>query len=318
MDIAIALFIFTNAFIGLGLADDYLYYDDYDDYYGYHYGYDDYWCPEGDWRTCEGDFCADKTDWIYIEKEVQISGTNLIHVDYDYYEVVMISAQKECAPSLGIKDFAQCAKSCSNITSDSVGVWDYVEACNFLRKGWINSDGTINEEAKTRYNEIGGVSESINECFSKSKNKKLSRKIKNKSGKKVAKKKNNVKKSKKRSGKRNPKKGKKDGKNKKRSKDRRRRKGKLRRYNRGKQVKSRRRPRRDTKENKDKAKEKKKKKKQQKSERKRLLKSLKLIALPSSDVIDQLDCMEWKIREGLESCIEKIIQQRNASSLDTQ
>ena len=83
----------------------------------------------------------------------------------------------------------------------------------------------------------------------------------------------------------------------------------------GKQTsaKSRRRPRRDTKAKKDKAKEKKKKKKekQQKAERKRLLKSLGLSALPSSDVEDKLHCMKWKIWDGLESCIKKILQ-RNA------
>ena len=47
--------------------------------------------------------------------------------------------------------------------------------------GWINSDGAINEDAKTRYNEISGLSESINECFSKSKKKKTSKGKKNKS-----------------------------------------------------------------------------------------------------------------------------------------
>ena len=87
----------------------------------------------------------------------------------------------------------------------------------------------------------------------------------------------------------------------------------------GKQTsaQSRRRPRRDTKAKKDKAKEKKKKKKekQQKAERKRLLKSLGLSALPSSDVEDKLHCMKWKIWDGLESCIKKILQ-RNAGVKD--
>ena len=47
--------------------------------------------------------------------------------------------------------------------------------------GWINSDGAINEDAKTRYNEISGLSESINECFSGSKKKKTLKRNKNKS-----------------------------------------------------------------------------------------------------------------------------------------
>ena len=84
----------------------------------------------------------------------------------------------------------------------------------------------------------------------------------------------------------------------------------------GKQTsaKSRKHPKRDTKAKKDKAKEKKKKKKekQQKAERKRLLKLLDLSALPSSDVRDKLHCMNWKIWDGLESCVKKILQ-RNAS-----
>ena len=76
----------------------------------------------------------------------------------------------------------------------------------------------------------------------------------------------------------------------------------------------RRRPRRDTEAKKEKAnkKNKKKKEKQQKAERKRLLKSLGLSALPSSDVKDKLHCMNWKIWDGLESCIKKILK-RNSS-----
>ena len=73
------------------------------------------------------------------------------------------------------KDFAYCAKSCSNLTSDSVdNIWEYRRACLLSSKGWINSDSTINAEVKTRYNEISGLSESIKECFTKSKKKKKS------------------------------------------------------------------------------------------------------------------------------------------------
>ena len=80
-----------------------------------------------------------------------------------------------------IQDFAYCAKSCQNITSDSVDVWEYREACKLLRKGWINSDGTINEDVKKRYNEISGMSESINICFSNSEKKKARSRNKQKS-----------------------------------------------------------------------------------------------------------------------------------------
>ena len=84
-----------------------------------------------------------------------------------------------------IQDFADCAKSCKNITSDSVDDWEYREACQFSRKGWINSDGTIIEDVKTRYNEISGMSESINECFSNSEKKKTRSKNKKKSLKRM-------------------------------------------------------------------------------------------------------------------------------------
>ena len=80
-----------------------------------------------------------------------------------------------------IQDFAYCAKSCQNITSDSVDVWKYREACKFSRKGWINSDGTINEDVKKRYNEISGMGESINKCFSNSEKKKAKSRNKTKS-----------------------------------------------------------------------------------------------------------------------------------------
>ena len=128
--------------------------------------------------------------YIDIETEVPIPNTNVNKLDYDYFAVRTNTALKECTPSLGIKvgtmnicaflrmiktctqDFAYCAKSCQNITSDSVNVWDYKEACTFLKKGWINSDGTINEDVKTKYNEISGMSENINKCFSNSEKKK--------------------------------------------------------------------------------------------------------------------------------------------------
>ena len=74
---------------------------------------------------------------------------------------------------------------------------------------------------------------------------------------------------------------------------------------------SRRRPRRDTKE-KDKKKDKNKKKKQQKAEGKRLLKSLGLGALPSSDIMKKLDCLDDKIRDGLYSCVENILEKMQA------
>ena len=70
-----------------------------------------------------------------------------------------------------IQDFAHCAKTCKNLRSKIVNSWEYREACQFLRKCWINSNGTINEDIKTRYNEISGMSKSISECFPNSEKK---------------------------------------------------------------------------------------------------------------------------------------------------
>ena len=59
------------------------------------------------------------------------------------------------------------------------------------------------------------------------------------------------------------------------------------------------------KKNKDKLNNKKKKK-----AAKKILKSFGLSGLPSSDVIEELYCVEWKIRNGLELCIEDILRKK--------
>jgi len=301
MNIAIVLFIFSNAL----QAKAY----DYD--YDYDYDYWDYDFCNDDWYlTCDGDFCTDKTEYIDIETEVPIPNTNFKKLDYDYFAVLTNSALKECSPSLGIRDFAYCAKSCQNITSDSVNVWDYKEACTFLKKGWINSDGSINEDVKTKYNEISGMSENINKCFSNSEKKKARSRSMKKSMKGIGNPK--VKRKEKKSSTRGKsskqiKKGGKKGKNNHRRSNQRRK-----RITKGRRGQSKRRPRRDTKGKKDKGKDKKKKKKQQKAEGKRLLKSLELSALPSSDIVKKLECMDEKLRDGLYSCVENIL--KNASN----
>ena len=100
MNVAIVLFFFLNAL--LAKADDYDYYDY--DYWGYDYDY----CDEDNYNfyddlTCEGDFCTQQTKGVGIETEVSILDTNLKQLDYQRYDVLTLSAVKECTPSLGIK-----------------------------------------------------------------------------------------------------------------------------------------------------------------------------------------------------------------------
>ena len=96
MNIAFALFIFSNTLLAKACDYDY----DYDyDYSDYDYDY----CNDEWYMTCDGDFCTDKTEWISTETEVPIPGTNLKQLDYEYFDVLKISALKECTPSLGIK-----------------------------------------------------------------------------------------------------------------------------------------------------------------------------------------------------------------------
>lgn len=42
---------------------------------------------------------------------------------------------------------------------------EYRYACDLRRKGWINKDGSINQDIRTKYNDISGVSDEINECL---------------------------------------------------------------------------------------------------------------------------------------------------------
>lgn len=91
---------------------------------------------------------------------------------------------------MSIQDFADCSKTCKNLRSKIVNPWEYREACQFLRKGWINSDGTINEDIKTRYNEISGMSKSVSECFPTSDKKKATARNAKKATKRMGRKKN--------------------------------------------------------------------------------------------------------------------------------
>ena len=96
MNVAIALFFFSNAFLTKAYEYDYDY-----DYDYWDYDYDN--CNEEWYYICEGDFCTDKTQWVTKEAEIPIPDTNLKQLDYQYFDVVTISALKECTPSLGIK-----------------------------------------------------------------------------------------------------------------------------------------------------------------------------------------------------------------------
>ena len=99
MNIAIVLFFFCSAL--LAKADEYDFDYDYD-YWGSDYDYcheDNYY----DYLVCEGDFCTDETQGVSKETVVPIPETNLTHLDYKYFDVLTVSAIKECTPTLGIK-----------------------------------------------------------------------------------------------------------------------------------------------------------------------------------------------------------------------
>ena len=101
MNIEFALFILSNVYL-LTEAYDYDYYDydydyDYNDYYDYDY------CNDLWYSTCIGDYCTEKTAWVGLQKEVLIPETNLSHLDYEYFDILTVSAITECTPSLGIK-----------------------------------------------------------------------------------------------------------------------------------------------------------------------------------------------------------------------
>ena len=42
---------------------------------------------------------------------------------------------------------------------------EFREACDLRRKGWINIDGSVNESIRTKYDEIEGLSDQINDCL---------------------------------------------------------------------------------------------------------------------------------------------------------
>ena len=58
---------------------------------------------------------------------------------------------------------------CHDIISQKGISWgkilEYREACVLRRKGWINKDGSINENIRTKYDEMNHVSDEINECL---------------------------------------------------------------------------------------------------------------------------------------------------------
>ena len=51
-----------------------------------------------------------------------------------------------------------------------------------------------------------------------------------------------------------------------------------------------------------------KEKKKQRREKKKILRSIPLDQLPSQHVLSTLDCAEWKIADGLEMCVRKVVE----------
>ena len=67
------------------------------------------------------------------------------------------------------QDFAECVIPCHEIVSQTGISWnkilEYRFACDMRRKGWINKDGSVNEDIRTKYDDISGVSDQIDECL---------------------------------------------------------------------------------------------------------------------------------------------------------
>ena len=103
MNLIASLFILGHVIFVKGHYD-YMYYDyDYGDYDYYEYDMYDYY---NDYFTCDQsdqDFCTWKTLWTDVQKPTAIAGTNLVKIDYDYFDILIDGAIAECAPSLGIK-----------------------------------------------------------------------------------------------------------------------------------------------------------------------------------------------------------------------
>ena len=102
MNLIASLFILGHVIIVKGHYDYYYDYD-YGDYDYYDYDIYDYY---NDYFTCDQtdqDFCTWKTLWTDVQKPTAIAGTNLVKIDYDYFDILIDGAIAECAPSLGIK-----------------------------------------------------------------------------------------------------------------------------------------------------------------------------------------------------------------------
>merc|ERR1712198_764806 len=145
---------------------DYYGYYDYYDYYDYSdYDYDSYYI-NSEFYDCDDNFCFSSKKYVSIDKESSIGDTKLVEVINSVHAIKTSSAIDECTPSLTDEDFAAMALGCWD---DAYIQYNYpfsnyelVKICEYRRKGWLNEDGTINEdELLTKYNELGGVSEEI-------------------------------------------------------------------------------------------------------------------------------------------------------------
>merc|ERR1712079_379660 len=214
-------------------------------------------------------------------------------------------------------DFADYVKSCSNITS-STGIrdlWEYRAACKYRSKGWLDQAGRVTQELETRYSELSGVGDKIKACLDQGETK--SKKLK-KAGSRILKRKSVGGKSR----------GKKANKklartrrsvpimrtSKSKSKTIKSRRQLIRKH--GKKQQKINKKKRGTKSakkrrnqgNKTRKSSGSKEKKKQRREKKKILRSIPLDQLPSQHVLSTLDCAEWKIADGLEMCVRKVVE----------
>ena len=70
-------------------------------------------------------------------------------------------------------------KDCKELKTENydINIWEVREACEYKMIGWLNEDASINEEVKTKYDALDGVSEDIAECLQEKNTKKVGFKL---------------------------------------------------------------------------------------------------------------------------------------------
>ena len=68
------------------------------------------------------------------------------------------------------QDFAVYVHNCSDMCSETnlPDIYDIRKSCEWVRKGWLNQDASIDQSLWTRYDEMG-ISDNITDCLNPAK-----------------------------------------------------------------------------------------------------------------------------------------------------